>query len=916
MSFRIMITILVLVLISHQLRAQKNYQITGILTDKESSPLVAATVVLLHQSDSSFASYGLSSDKGQFKLEAKRDNTYILQISYMGYNTITRSIQLDKDYDFETLIMEESSNLMESVQVEAEHIPIRMRGDTLEFNSSAFNVQAHDDVEKLLEQMPGVEIDKDGNVKINGKKVEKILVDGKEFFGEDVKMALKNLPADAIEKIDVYDKDKEAETEEKEDEELKTLNLTLKEDKKVGFMGNIEGGYGYPDHRYKGRLSLNYFNPVMRISVIGGTNNINESGFSYKDYEDMTGGYSNFMRGNSAMSLGNNWDDPVISLIWGGDGGETRSISGGINANFFLSKNTDLSFHYLYTNANRFTLDKSFNRSITPETYYTLNGNNSNILNAQRHVINTKFSHKIDSTHEFKFRAKVKLTISEDEKENIQETYGSNDSLENKLTQISDNKLNGRGVISNLYYKRSFKKKDRVFSVNIAFAYVDNYTIFNNLSNTEIYNNNGVLSHIDSLNQIQQLGNSKQVYGAQFFYKEPLGEKNSLQFKLTGGVSIENNDRMAEDIFSLTEVLNDSMTDTYYKHYNFQHFKALFEHKGKKATIKTGIGIQRSQLTGMLISSATNLSRTYYYPLANINFNYKFTKTKSIYLNYRTNINEPTLNQLQPMVNNQNPLSLFLGNMDLNPSYRHNIWMGYNHWDQATFTSLYTNGYLNITQDDIRRTSRIDENFSVIYQPENLGTSYSGGIYMGYSSEIKKIIKYNIRGGVNLSQLPVKINETASEQFTHGYSLYFRVGNKKKKIVDFSVSANGYLGNTINELNNSLNVTYINHTYKSDLRVCIAKKWNIGTDFSINVYDNLGFEDAIAIPVWSAYINRTFFKGDKLKIEFIVKNILNEDFQVSRYSWYGIIGESQTNMLGRFFMLSLAYKINKMGGKS
>ena len=110
-------------------------------------------------------------------------------------------------------------------------------------------------------------------------------------------------------------------------------------------------------------------------------------------------------------------------------------------------------------------------------------------------------------------------------------------------------------------------------------------------------------------------------------------------------------------------------------------------------------------------------------------------------------------------------------------------------------------------------------------------------------------------------------------------------------------------------------MTYINHSYKADTRVCIAKKWNIGTNFSINVYDNLGFEDAIAVPVWSAYINRTFFKGDKLKIEFIVKNILNEDFQVSRYSWNGIIGETQTNMLGRFFMLSLAYKINKMGGK-
>jgi hypothetical protein len=911
--------LLAFLLCSQSLFAQKTYTINGTLQDENKQILVAATVVLMNSIDSSFTDYGLSTDNGKFKLTGERDQKYQLQISYVGYAAEIRDITLDKDYDLGTVVLKEATNMLEMAQIEAEHIPIRMNGDTLEFNSAAFNVQAHDDVEGLLEQMPGVEIEEDGTVKINGKKVEKILVDGKEFFGEDVKAALKNLPADAIKKVEVYDKktEKEELTGKDDDTESKTINLTLKEDKKVGYMGNIEGGYGYyPDkHYYQGNLALNYFNPKMRISLIGASNNVNKAGFSYQDFQGMTGGYDNFMSGYSGMSIGNSWNDPILNLLWGNATGETQAITGGLNMNFFLSEKTEISAHYMYTNANKSMFTKTFSRSISPENYYTRNSSNTQLLLAQRHVFNTKFSHKFDSTQEIRFRLKMKYTNSDEENGRFTETLAEQDSLENNINQNSETDEAGFGVITNLHYQKKLAKKGRSLWANVAFALANNEDVFQTFSRTNLYQNEQVIG-TDTLDQNQTSVNDKQVYGAELAYTEPLGDKNQLEFKLRAGFSTEKNDRQAFDIREQVQFLNTSLTDLYQKQYDFQVFTSDFKHEGEKVTVNLSAGLQRSGLKGVLASSTELINQTYYYPIGSAMFGYKFSKSKSLKINYRTRVNEPNLNQLQPMLNNQNPLSIRLGNPNLIPEYEHNLWINYNLWDQLNFTSFYVSLYGSLNQNSIVDKQTIDDNFRTIYQPINFGTSFNAGMYFGYNGEIKKIIKYNIRGGANLSQKQVLLNEKASEQLSHNYNVYVSFGNKKKKVVDVSISARANLGNSVYSQNDALNLTTLNHTYTAKARVTIAKKWNLKTDFNYSVFDNLGFGESFAIPILSASVSRTFFKADQLKIELSAENILNEAFRVNRYNWNGNITETQTNLLGRYFMLSVAYKINKMGGNT
>ena len=895
--------------------AQKVHHVNGTLVDEEKMPLIAATVVLLQVSDSSFANYGLTTDAGKFRLDAKRDQDYILQVTYMGYDPFVKKITLDKDYDLGEIIMKEATNLLESVQVEADHIPIQMRGDTLEFNSAAFNVQAHDDVAKLLEQMPGVEIDEAGNVKINGKKVEKILVDGKEFFGEDIQVALNTLPADAIDKIEVYDKktDKEELTGSESKDKNKTVNLTLKEDKKIGFMGNIDGGYGYPNHRYKGSLNLHFFNPKMRISALGAINNINQSGFSYRDYQGMTGGNDNFMRSNSAMSISQTWNDPILGLLWGQGNGETRAIACGLNMNFFPTDKTEFSVNYMYTNANKSVTNRSFIRNITAENFYTRNSETMNLLMAQRHIINTSLTHKFDTTQELRFRLKMKVTNSDDEDDVDRRTLGTNDTLANTIDQLTQDDESGLGLITNVYYQKKFKKKGRSFSGNIAFAYVDNQKLWNTFSQTSLYSSD-TITRIDTLNQEQNSTNGKQVYGAEVSYTEPINDENWFDFSLMGGFSNEQNNRTAFDWIEQLKVPNTALTDLYQKHYNFQEFRTTFEREVDAYSFSVSAGLKRSELRGVLASNSTQIAQDYYYPVGGIDFEYNISENKSFGIYYSTEVNEPRLDQLQPMVNNQNPLSLRLGNPNLIPEYSHDIWLTYNLWDQLTFTSCYISVYADFVQNGIIDAQRIDENFRTIYEPINVDFKFSGGAYAGYNTEIKKVIKLNIRGGVNIGQSPVVINNVASNRLSNSYNAHIGLSNKKKKIVDASISADVRVTNSIFSSNESLNVVSINHSYRARLRVTIAKKWNIKTDFLYSIFDDLGYGEALDVPVWSARVNRTFLKGDQLKIEFSVENILNEAYRVNRSNWNGTIAENQTNLLGRYFMLAVSYKINKMGG--
>ncbi|MBC7885306.1 MAG: carboxypeptidase regulatory-like domain-containing protein, partial [Saprospiraceae bacterium] len=272
----------------------QNFTIKGLVRDKDNIPLIGAMVVALNPVDSTLSGYSVTETNGNFLLSGLDKSDYNLQITYIGYGTVQRLIRIDgttKETDLGVINMNQEGKMLDAVTISAEYIPIKVTKDTLEFNADAFKTQPNAVVEDLLKKLPGVEIDAEGGIKVQGEDVKAVTVDGKEFFGKDPKMATKNLPANAVKKVQVFDKKSKTSEFTGIDDGLdeKTINLELKDDKKGGYFGNAMAGYG-SDSRYEGKIMVNRFSTKSQVSFIGSLNNLNNTGISVGDFASISGG--------------------------------------------------------------------------------------------------------------------------------------------------------------------------------------------------------------------------------------------------------------------------------------------------------------------------------------------------------------------------------------------------------------------------------------------------------------------------------------------------------------------------------------------------------------------------------------------------------------------------------------------------
>lgn len=921
--------IIILLLFFHfSLSAQTYHALSGRILDEQSTELVGATVLLLTLPDSTMEEYALTNEKGVFKISAIANANYLLQISYMGYETHCQSIDLNKKIELNDIVLKEKKNLLESVEVTEDKIPMRMKGDTLEYHAGAFETKEHDNVEDLLKKLPGVEVGRDGSIKAQGETVDRILVDGKEFFGDNPEMAMKNLPADAINKVQVYDRKSDMAEFSGVDDGVKkkTINLKLKDDKKHGFFGHVEGGYGYsvadkfvntPDnHRYKGNLSLNYFNPKTRLSTIGAINNINEQSFNFMDYINLMGGLQNMMSGGGKLSIEINSEDPIGALLMQNREGIAQTIGGGVNFNWFISDKTEWSSHYFYSIMNKNKQQNSFTRSIGLNTYFSREGLQNSQVQAGNHNVSSTFKHQFDPTQDLKIQLQFKFNNANLNRTGSNQSFASNGLLQNELEQNYFNQNQGWGINGGALYRKKFNEKGRVLMSNLLFGYSNNNTNTDNISITKLYNDGGSLLLVDSLDQDQRALNNQQVYGAEISFVEPLGKKNFLDIKLVGMFHFDTKDQKVFDIDNENQIVNTALTNLFQKQYNYQLLTTRFQHTEKPYTLTLEASLQRSFLKGIFSNGQADLDRTYYYPLGLVSLEYKISQSSRLEFRYETEIKEPQIQQLQPILNNSSPLSLFVGNPNLNPEYHHNLSLRYNLFDQFSFTSLFGNLSFSVLQNQIVNTQTIDNNLRTTYMPQNAAVGYTGRAYLDFSRPIKPLgIKFSIGVNGQINQSTTFVNAVANSQLTQRYTFSASIENRKKKILDLTVGAKIELNNSTFSINNSLNTNYLNYITYADAKVTIAQKWLISSSFDYNIYADPAFEDKIYIPIWSAAISRTFLEADQLKIELRVFNILDQQTNIQRFSESEMIVEDRVNTLGRYFMLSARYKITQVGAK-
>lgn len=878
-----------LVLVRTSLVAQILPTIEGTLQDETGQPLEAATVVLLALPDSVVQVYSLTNPKGAYQLKAPKGN-YALQVSYLGYQSLSLPLLLQKDTSLGTLSLQPLTDTLKVVEVTAKHIPVQMRGDTLSFNSAAFKVRSHDDADKLLRQLPGLTIQEDGTILFNGQKVTEVLVDGKVFFGDDAQATLRTLSADAIKKIDITDTKINSKGVEVEGDE-KTINLRLKKKAKTGTAGSIGLGYGhivpptnttpspenFGDNRYQADASLTYFTPNIRSAIYGRSSNIPAP---------------NPFAMNQTVAAG------IV-----------RKHNVGATFNWVPSTNTTWNNSYRWAEARNTLKQNSRELSSLPEQSFERLKEQEQVIVPSRHNFNSNLMHKLDQNHLFRIRLMASYTDNKSQFNRLENSF-EEALLQNSLTQNYQQQQEHYLLVPSVAFEKKFEKKGRQVIVNLGSKWSNQPRTNNNEALTDLYDNAGNYTRTDTLFQEQERFQEEQSYNANVLWKEPLSKKDELHITLKGGWEQDNSGQTTFDLEGNTRLINPLLTNKFQRSYNYQALLVSWRRKIKVYRLEVAGGVRRSLLLG--VSATNSLRQEFYLPTGQAQFRYNIAKGKKLIFTYNLSLIELNISQLQPFVDNADPLAVQLGNTNLQPTANHRITARLDWFEQSNFSNFYTKLSSLIVPNTIIQQQYIDEDLRLTYQPINSTLSSNLRLQLGYNrlfQNLDLVLDISVSG--NREQRPFVLNGNTQQQTRYDAGLTLKLGNKKKEVVDWGINTDLSGGLfSYNTTTQSLN-EYLNQYYGGYFGVEFLKHWEAKTSFGLQVFAQSGGGEDPTIALWSVRIKRHFMENEQLELELSAENLLNESARLQRSQQAFFLTEYRTQNLGRYLMLSLRYKFRK-----
>jgi hypothetical protein len=893
--------------------AQSKITIKGKLIDKETSrPIEEATVYITTVKDSTIIDYTVTDKSGIFKMETKKITVpFFLKTDALGYkihkikeNSCTES----KDFGVFSLLKEEI--VLSEVVIKSEAPPVRIKKDTLEFNAKSFKVRPDANVEALIRQLPGASIDENKKITINGKEVDKILVNGKPFFSEDGKIALQNLSADMIKKVQVSN------TKTKEEEMSKqgstsntaTINLTLSEDKNKGIFGKFMGGYG-TDNRYESSGIASYFKNKRRITAIASANNINATGFSMDDVFDNMGGGRN----NGGMRFNGSYNNNAPAA------GITRSTTLGLNYDDEWIKNLNSHISYDYKNLNNENSNRTSRSDFLPTGNIFTTSESSSNRETESHNVATEFEYKInDNTTLYMNPSFGKSTsISNASYEGTSRDDNNNvlNQNSNKTTSSTDsgNFNNWMGL-----YK-GFKRKGRYLNV-----YMNNN---NSKSDGNSINNSQTLFFQDTTpddirNQNILSKRTNDNIGFNVQYSEPVSDSLSLS------VGIRTSWNKTKDEINTFDF--DAATDTYSDRNEL--LSNYFDSKSSRFSPNVGFMVRKKNLWLYMsvgtyfvqadyhanyLNSNTNLTKNFGLPEASMNLNYTFQKTKNIYGYYSRSYSLPSAAQILPVENLANPLNTLIGNSDLEIGKNHyaNINFGSRNTANQTNLSIYSN--VNYKDRDIATSSVYDESGKQTTTYVNISGNYNINFGSNWDKTVKKegnTFKYSLRlnggfdfqkGFTNAALYTAQIKSLSpTVSFSYDYGAFFTL----RPSYTFAYRKTNYDNYRIEETSNR------EHNIKLEATNYIYKQWVFGNDFSYNYNSNISGGFKKDFYLWNTSLSYKT-KEDTWIFKCKVYDILDQNQSATRTITATSIVDAQNTVLKRYAMFSVTYKFKKFGTK-
>jgi len=904
-------------LIASSYAGAQTFSIKGVIVDTlNNNKLQDAAVTLIRAQDSILETFTRSRPDGTFELNLPDKGEYVLLITFPSFADYVDKIKLTADkphLDLGQISMITRSHLLTEFVLKQQIAAIKIKGDTTEYVADSFKVREGATVEELLRKLPGIQVNKNGDITAQGEKVQRIMVDGEEFFADDPKVVSKSLQAKAVDKVQVFDKKSEQAEFTGIDDGVreKTINLKLKDNMKHGYFGKAVAGGG-TNGFYEGQLMLNSFRDKRKLSFFGIAANTGKMGLGWEDRNKYSSG-NNFEMSDEGYMF-STYESNDDNIGWDGNyngQGLPSAYTGGLHySNKWLADKLHFNGNYRYAHQGINTVGNTLTQYNLDSLQYYNDERKTSTSTGQRHGGDMMLEYKPDSLSSLRLTVNAGYKNTQSREDYNSQSVDTTGKMINKNERHNTSDATSKNINSSLSYRKKFNKAGRTLS------FMANEKL--NTTDAESRLNSTVTSAIDTLSQHidqQKENDSKnfQVSGT-LSYTEPLSKVMFVEVNY--GLTVNNNYSRR---FSYNKNIDGSynlLDSSFSSNYDFD----VLTHKAganlkfafKKLNMTFGGAIANTGFHQKDNFRNITYKRNFtnFFPAAYIT--YRPGPQKSMSFNYNGSTQQPTIDQIQPLRQNTDPLNVSIGNPSLTQEFDHNFNLRYN--DYKVFSGTYTYGGIGFTlvDNDISQSQTVSDNFIRTYQYVNVDGNYNSYLYGGWGRNIRKL---NMRAGLNvngnLSRNNSYVNGIKNTNNNKGLSLGINTSYSKDSLCDIDLNFDVNYNSNVASINQA-HTNYFTYSTRLNISFELPKKFEIGTDINWDIRQKIAsFDNNNNVFLWNAYISRKFFKGNDLEVRATGYDMLNQNKGFSRVAYANTITQQSYNTIRRYFMLSIIWNFTK-----